>query len=949
MAATVIVDTRAQIERSYTAIARVLLSSVDAELQSELRTLQGLASSSTLLAGDFPVFHDEARRFAAAHGDWLAITLSDIEGHGQLLNTAVDYTGVVRPLLETASVVEAARTGKPVVGPILPRGIVWQKPFIVLRVPVVRAGEVVFILSAAVSPNSIATLMNRLEVSTETLISVFDRQLSVVARSDGDRSIGLPASESIREQAASGRSGLFLNVALDGREYRRVLVTSPLTGWSVAVGSSRVAFDAVLMVRALGLAGVGTLAMLIAGAGVMVLQRRFGRRMATAERLAADELRAVNRDLAFARGQAEARAQRAEQLQADLEAVMNAVPVVVGIARDADCRTIVGNRFADNFFGVSRHANVSLSAPHSERAVRYRVVQDGVEIAPGDLPVQRAARGCEVRDWECDVVFDDGTVKSLIGNASPLRSPDGRVYGAVSAAIDVTVRKRLEADLRAQQEMLRLFVDGVPAGIAMFDTEMRYLAVSRRFAEDYGQETADLIGRSHYDVFPEIPEHWRAIHRCCLAGETRRCAEDPFPRADGRMGWVRWEIRPWFSASGQIGGIILFSEDITDRKAAEEKLHSAKAVAEEANAAKSRFLASVSHDLRQPLMAQRLLLHVAVSHAETLEQANVLARIGETLDSAETMLSRLMDLAALELGKVPVRREVFALDGHLSAILAESFGMAEAKGLLLRLWVASCWTESDPVLLGRILRNLVVNAIRYTDSGSVLVAVRRRGGHYRIEVRDSGKGIPANQQQVIFEKFHQLENPERNRTKGQGLGLAIVARTADLLGHRLFLRSAVDRGTVFAIEVPVVAGPDLTDAEDDSPIAPSQASRPARILLIEDDPVQSAALASILTNCGHRVTVAHEVAAALGVIPRGLGLIISDYRLPGGVTGLDGIASIRRACGRPVPALLLTGDTQTAIVTAAAAAGCAILHKPCTPVAVLNAIAAVCGVSPRKT
>jgi CheY-like chemotaxis protein len=336
------------------------------------------------------------------------------------------------------------------------------------------------------------------------------------------------------------------------------------------------------------------------------------------------------------------------------------------------------------------------------------------------------------------------------------------------------------------------------------------------------------------------------------------------------------------------------------------------------------------------MMAQRLLLHIAASHAESLEQANILARIGEALEGAETMLSRLMDLAALELGKVPVERKVFRLDAQLAAIVAESAGEAERKGLLLRLRAPPCWSESDPMLLGRILRNLIVNAVRHTSRGWVLVAVRRRDQQYRIEIRDSGRGIPSEQQGMIFEEFRQLGNPERGRAKGQGLGLAIVARTAGLLGHRISLRSTVDRGSVFSIEVPIQAE---QAGHQNCATALPPLTYPVSILLIEDDPLQAAALEGILVDAGHRVAVADRVAAAIASVSDTLDLIVTDYRLPGGASGLEAIMTIRRIAGRTIPAVLLTGDTQATIVAEAAAVGCQVLHKPCSPAAVLDAIA----------
>ena len=378
--------------------------------------------------------------------------------------------------------------------------------------------------------------------------------------------------------------------------------------------------------------------------------------------------------------------------------------------------------------------------------------------------------------------------------------------------------------------------------------------------------------------------------------------------------------------------------DITGAVRQREELEAAKAAAEQANMAKSRFLASVSHDLRQPMMALRLLLHTVAFGATTPEQASILARIDETLGSTETMLSRLMDLAALELGKVPVKREVFRLDTHLAAIVDENSGLAESKGLLLRRWTTPCWTNSDPVLLGNIVRNLVVNAVRYTERGCVLVAIRRRGERLRIEVRDSGKGIPSDRQREIFEEFRQLENQERNRSKGQGLGLTIVALTAERLGHPLFLRSEVGRGSVFAIEVSSETAPGEGGTDVGATPHSSAEVSCAGILIVEDDPIQASALATILTRSGNHVTVANDGASAMAVAPQQLDLILTDYRLPGDATGLELIAELRRINGRQVPALLLTGDIQAAIVAEAGAAGCGILHKPCSPIAVIAAI-----------
>ena len=297
------------------------------------------------------------------------------------------------------------------------------------------------------------------------------------------------------------------------------------------------------------------------------------------------------------------------------------------------------------------------------------------------------------------------------------------------------------------------------------------------------------------------------------------------------------------------------------------------------------------------------------------------------------MLSRLMDFAALETGNVDVRREAFPLDEMVRKIVEENDEIADEKGLAIGLRTFPCWTESDPVLLGRILRNLITNAVRYTERGGLLVGIRRRRGLLRIEVWDTGRGIAEENQRAIFEEFRQLDNPERNRTKGQGLGLAIVARTADLLGHRLSLRSTPGRGSVFAIEVPALPPPPLAEP------APEPAPLPStRILLVEDDEVQASALATVLRGLGHRVTVARDAATALAADLTATDLILTDYRLPGSITGIDLVVRARHTAGRPLPALVVTGDAQRGITLEAAAIGCEVLFKPCSPRLLVQAI-----------
>jgi len=155
--------------------------------------------------------------------------------------------------------------------------------------------------------------------------------------------------------------------------------------------------------------------------------------------------------------------------------------------------------------------------------------------------------------------------------AVAIQDDDGKFISALGFIRDITDRKRAEETIQRNEQVLKLFVEYSPAAIAMFDRDMKYIVASRRFLTDYELRDQNIIGRSHYEVFPDIPERWREIHRRCLAGAVEKSGEDPFPRADGKMDWVRWEIHPWYETPGEIGGIILFSEVITERKHFQEK------------------------------------------------------------------------------------------------------------------------------------------------------------------------------------------------------------------------------------------------------------------------------------------------------------------------------------------------------------------------------------------
>jgi PAS domain S-box-containing protein len=264
--------------------------------------------------------------------------------------------------------------------------------------------------------------------------------------------------------------------------------------------------------------------------------------------------------------------EESEKRAREMEAIMDAVPALIWISRDTECLSITGNRAVYEFLGMPAGANVSKTAPVNVRPMHFKALNNGREIPMEELPLQAAAKGRGVQGYELEFLFDDGTSKVTFGNAAPLQDAAGRIYGTIAAFVDITDRKRTEKALAETREQLKTFIEHAPVPLAMFDREMRYLCSNRAWRDRTTLRDSDLTGLLHYEVFPEIPDRWKAAHRRGLAGQVVRVEEDRIQRADGSEEWLRWEISPWYDAAGEVGGIIIFSENITQRKKSEEAL-----------------------------------------------------------------------------------------------------------------------------------------------------------------------------------------------------------------------------------------------------------------------------------------------------------------------------------------------------------------------------------------
>lgn len=359
-----------------------------------------------------------------------------------------------------------------------------------------------------------------------------------------------------------------------------------------------------------------------------------------------------------------------------------------------------------------------------------------------------------------------------------------------------------------------------------------------------------------------------------------------------------------------------------------ERLREQMRIASEANVAKSKFLAAASHDLRQPLYALGLFLDALEPTLTEAQQQRLMGRARQSMEALQQLFNALLDISRLDAGAMEVHRAPVDLDVLLHELHAEFEPQARDKGLALRLQGQEVWVLSDEVLLRRMLRNLLSNAVRYTDQGSVSLRVSEAPGGISVAICDTGVGIDPYDQERIFQEFQQLDNPARDRRKGLGLGLAIVRRLAALLDHRLALDSTPGSGSCFTVTMPkaepVSEISDLIDADS------CHADWCGRVLLVDDEPEVLEAVAMTLEGWEMTVKTAPDIGEALALVADGFRpeLLITDYRLAGGTVGLELVDTLRAELGEGLGVLLITGDTAPDELAKVHARGIPVLSKP---------------------
>lgn len=530
------------------------------------------------------------------------------------------------------------------------------------------------------------------------------------------------------------------------------------------------------------------------------------------------------------------------------------------------------------------------------------------------------------------VTRHDGSERWYFWTNTGTFDADGKLLELNSVGRDITERKLSDEALMESEKRLRLFTDAMPALFSYIDKNERYRFCNLYFEKFFRQKRDQILGKTvEENLGPDTYRQLKPAIEKALAGENVFYEQWVDYREAGNA-FIRGSMIPDISETGEVEGFFSMVQDMTAKKYAEDSLAKAKERAEESSASKSRFLAAASHDLRQPMQALAMFVEVLAGRDHDPGSREIIEKIHASSKALEVLLNSLLDISKLEADLVVPAFRRFIVSDLTSRLAEEIRPMAERKGIELVHIPSSLRIRSDPGLLDRILRNFLTNAVAYTDKGRILFGCRRRGRELRIEVWDTGSGIPESQKELIFEEFYKIQDQDVNRREGLGLGLAIVERLAKLLDIRIELDSKVGKGAVFGVRVPII---ETKQKDRVTPAADVEALSPGALVVgIDDDPQVRDALNLLLESWGFEaVTAASEQEAVnqLYHAQRSPDLVIADYQLQQGGTGSHAINAIRRRWGPEIPGLLLTGATDPEGLAKASASGFPVVQKPILP------------------
>jgi protein-histidine pros-kinase len=506
----------------------------------------------------------------------------------------------------------------------------------------------------------------------------------------------------------------------------------------------------------------------------------------------------------------------------------------------------------------------------------------------------------------------------------PIETKDGLIVTSTIRCID-------QAD--DSEAYFRNLLESAPDAMVIIDEQGKIAIVNGQAEKMFGYERADLLGKP---VEVLLPERLHQAHR----GHRTRFQEDPrlrpmgvgrdllARRRDGSEFPVEISLSPVASKAGKFVSSVI--RDVTERKRMQDEIIAARQAAERANKANSAFLAAASHDLRQPVQALSL-LNGALRRTVKDERALQMVESQEhSLTAMTNLLNSLLDISRLDAGAVTPEWEDFPIKRLIDRLSDEFARQAQHTGLEFTSTDCSALVKSDPNLLAEVLQNLVSNAIRYTDKGSVRLECRQSGDRCVISVTDTGIGIPEDQLEEIFREFHQCKSPGASK-EGFGLGLAIVKRLSDLLQLEIKVDSDVGRGSCFSVSVPGATGAAVAVDDDDVTGTEVHGAASGLVILIEDDVNVANAWGLLLESEGYKVATAAsatESQALLSYVDETPALLISDFHLLDGSTGVEAVSGIREYYDASIPAFIVSGDTSKVVKDARLLDNCTLMCKP---------------------
>ncbi len=580
---------------------------------------------------------------------------------------------------------------------------------------------------------------------------------------------------------------------------------------------------------------------------------------------------------------------RQRQAETSLRSLMADLPAAVFECDTRGWCTAVNSRWSE-LTGVSETAARGmgwLRAIHPDD--RTRVAQEWAEAVEASREF-----GSEYR-----YLRHDGRSRWVECRSVPRRGTDGEITGLIGTAVDITARRAKEV-LEREHFMLTESIENAPIAMAMLDTEMRYLAYSRKWLEDYGLIGQDLIGRSHYEVFPGIPDRWRALHARALAGEALSDPEDCYEPPNGEPVYLRWAIHPWRHSSGTIGGMVMVTDVVTDLvRARQEAIESARL--------KTDFLARMSHEIRTPMNGVIGMTGLLLDTPLSKEQRECAETIRASSESLLTIINDILDFSKIEADKLVIEPVPFDVHRVVEDVGDLLMPKVQDKRLELALRYGPGVPRhvvGDQGRIRQILTNLVGNAVKFTERGHVLVEVTceptaQGTAQLRFEVRDTGIGIPDDKLNQVFEKFMQADSSTTRRFGGTGLGLAISRQLVRLMGGTIGVTSKRDQGSSFWFTLPL---PELV-SDEPRHLGPFPASR--RVLVVDDVELARRILTEQVEHLGPSVDAVDGGAAALARLRAAAAAgqtydaVLLDFMMP----GMDGDAVARAISEDP----LLTG------------------------------------------